>query len=201
MLTVTTTQLIEDLKDSANAAAWSAFDERYRPVLIAFGRRLGLSPDDAGELAQRALGAFSGALRQGHYHRDRGRLSSWLIGIARNIAVEMRRRRLDPRASGNDAIADVPAEVPECERLTEVWQRERDHVILARAMALLRESTRTDERTLRVFELFALRNVPAAEVACECHVEVENVYVIKNRLTKRLRTLVHELTAAYDEDD
>ncbi len=200
MLTVTTTRLIEDLKDPANGAAWSAFDARYRPVLIGFGRRLGLSPEDSGELAQRTLAEFSRSLGEGRYHRERGRLSSWLIGTARNIALQMRRRARDAREGSDAAMANLAAELPEAARLTEVWQREREQVIFARAMAQLRASTRTDERTFRVFELFALRNVPATEVARECGVEVETVYVIKNRLTKRLRELVRELIGAYSED-
>lgn len=65
MPTRTTTRLIEDLKNPANAAAWSEFDARYRPLLTGFGRHLGLSPDDAAEMAQRALATFSAALREG----------------------------------------------------------------------------------------------------------------------------------------
>jgi len=200
MQTMTTTRLIEDLKDPANAAVWSAFDERYRPVLIGFGRKLGLSAEDASELSQRALAQFSTALRQGRYERGRGRLSSWLIGMARNIALDMR-RHIHPREDDESRIGRVAADVPENEHLTRVWQLERDRVILERAMVQLRDSTRTDERTLRVFDLFALRNVPASEVARECGVEVDTVYVIKNRLTKRLREIVQDLTSAYDEDN
>jgi len=44
--TQTTTKLLEELKDEANADAWNEFDTRYRPILIGFARRLGL-----GELA------------------------------------------------------------------------------------------------------------------------------------------------------
>jgi len=201
MLTVTTTRLIEDLKDPANVAAWSAFDDRYRRVLFGFGRHLGLSADDAAELAQRTLAVFAGTLREGGYQRERGRLNWWLIGIARNTALEMRRNARRHRDRGDAALIGVAAEIPENEHLTRVWQHERDRVVLARAMSLLRDSTRTDDRTLKVFELFVLRTVPAAEVARECGVEVDTVYVIKNRLTRRLRELVRELSAAYDEDD
>src|SRR5262245_26130520 len=44
--TRTTTALLEGLEDAANAPAWQAFDQRYRPLLIGLARRLGLTDDD-----------------------------------------------------------------------------------------------------------------------------------------------------------
>jgi RNA polymerase sigma factor (sigma-70 family) len=201
MTTQTTTRLIDDLRDPANPPAWDEFDRRYRPVITGLGRALALNGDEAEELAQRTLGEFAVALREGRYQRERGRLSSWLLGIGRNIALDIRRRRERHRGAGADSmIAGMPAELSDTEHLTHVWQRERERAILSRAMDMLRESTRTEERTLRAFELFALRGVSAPEVARECAMGVDAVYVIKNRLTARLRELVREITLAYDED-
>ena len=45
--TVTSITLLEGLKDPRNEAAWRRFMDRYRPILIGFARRLGLSPSDA----------------------------------------------------------------------------------------------------------------------------------------------------------
>lgn len=202
MLTRTTTRLIEDLRDPANTQAWSAFDARYRPVLIALARKLGFSQDDASELAQQTLAEFARCYHDGRYQRDQGRLSSWLIGIARNVGSGMRRKRgAGERVGGDTMIGQMPCELPDEQQLTQVWRREREHAILAEAMLILRGSTRTDEHTFRAFELFALRGVPAEEVARQCGVEVDSVYVIKNRLTKRLREIVAEITAAYDEGE
>ncbi len=83
MHTRTTTALLDDLLDSANEGAWVGFDARYRPVLIGFARQLGLRADDAADIAQEALTKFVRAYQQGQYRRERGRLSSWLITIAR----------------------------------------------------------------------------------------------------------------------
>lgn len=202
MLTRTTTRLIEDLRDPKNAGAWSAFDARYRPVLICFARKLGFSQDDASELAQQTLAEFARCYQDGRYKRDQGRLSSWLIGIARNVGSGMRRKRgAGERVGGDTMIGQMPCELPDEQQLTQVWRREREHAILAEAMQTLRASTRMDEHTFRAFELFALRGVPAEEVASQCGIEVDSVYVIKNRLTKRLREIVADITAAYDEGE
>jgi len=66
-------------------------------------------------------------------------------------------------------------------------------------MATLRETGRVQANTMLAFELFAIRGVPAEEVATQCGISVDAVYVIKNRLTGRLREIVQELTIAYDE--
>lgn len=212
MQTRTTTRLMEDLRDPANAAAWSGFDARYRPVLVAFARKLGFGEDDAMELAQQTLAEFARAYRDGRYQREQGRLSSWLIGIARNVGSGMRRKRragvrdagagvVGAVVGGDTMVGEVEADLPDEQQMTRIWAREREQAILGEAMGILRESTRTDANTIRAFELFALRGVPAEEVAAQCQIAVDSVYVIKNRLTKRLREIVRDLTAAYDEGD
>lgn len=201
MQTRTSTQLVEQLRDPGNAQAWGGFDQRYRPILEGFGRALGLTPDEAAELAQQTLVEFAAAYRAGKYDRGRGRLSSWLIGIARNLACDMHRRRGARRAAGELALLEVPAELPDDAHLTRVWAKQRESAILAEAMAILRDSQRLEAHTMRAFELFVVRGVPAQAVAAECGISVDSVYVIKNRLTARLREIVRDLTAALDEGE
>ncbi len=197
MLTRTTTQLIKDLRDPGNGTAWGGFDARYRPVLIAFARRIGFSTDDASELAQQTLSEFARAYLAGKYNREQGRLSSWLLGIARNVGLSMRRKRGMEREGGDSRIV----EFPEDDVASGIWETERRRAILADAVEQLYATSRADASTLRAFELFALRGVPAEEVAAQCGIGVDSVYLAKNRLTKRLREIVDAITAAYDEGE
>lgn len=198
MLTATTTtRLLADLQDPSNAIAWVDFDSRYRPVLKGFARKLGFDDDDADEMAQQALTEFCRAYREGRYQRERGRLRAWLIGIARNTALSMRRQRGAVRVGGNTALENLPDDL----EISGIWDREREQAIYEQAMAALRESTRTDAKTLLVFELYAIQGKPVDDVASQCNVTVDMVYVIKNRLTKRLREMVAELTTAYDDGE
>lgn len=73
-------------------------------------------------------------------------------------------------------------------------------VILEKALRSLREETRLDERTVRAFELCALRGVPAATVAAECDMSVDEVYVAKNRTIKKLREIVERYEHEFEED-
>jgi DNA-directed RNA polymerase specialized sigma24 family protein len=198
--TRTTTRLLDDLRDRSNAPAWEAFDARYRPILTAFAHRLGFAGEDAAELAQQTLAEFSRAYAQGRYQRGQGRLSSWLIGIASHVGSGMRRRvGRGPKA---DAAGDPMDDAWSDQRqLQSAWDRERERAIVLEAMAILKESSRMQASTLLAFELFAIRGVPAEEVAAQCNISVDAVYVVKNRLTGRLREIVRELTIAYDEGE
>jgi RNA polymerase sigma-70 factor (ECF subfamily) len=194
---ITTTVLLDSLKDPARDSVWIEFDARYRPILIAFGRQFGLNQLDAEEVAQETLGEFLRAYREGRYDRTKGRLSSWIISIAQNRAL-MRRRSLVRRAAarGESGLVDLrnPAD------LTQVWQLEQERAIFARAWDILCTMGRTEERTLEAFELVAMRGMPADVVAAECGMTVDEVYLAKSRVTRRLRQLIQDLTRAYEDE-
>lgn len=193
----TTTALLASLKDSNEEGVWREFDDRYRPVLHAFARKLGLNRTDAEELAQSTLAEFTQAYRDGRYDRSKGRLSSWIIAIARNQAAERWRARGRAAGGRDDSVLD---QVPDEQHATRLWTAEQERTIFARAWELVCSAGRTSESTLKAFELVAIRGMPAAAVAAECGLTVDEVYVAKSRVSRRLREVVEELTAAYTED-
>jgi RNA polymerase sigma factor (sigma-70 family) len=192
--TRTTTRLLDALKDMSNELAWTHIDVRFRPVIAGLARRLGLRESEADEVAQQTLAEFVKAYRDGRYDRGKGRLSSWILGIAHNTALKA--MRTGRRDGSSTALADVPDEPT----LRSIWTDERDRLILDRALGMLRDETSVDDRTLRAFELVGLRGVPAAQAGEQCGMTVDQVYVAKNRVTKRLRALVEQLTNAFEED-
>lgn len=196
LATRTTTRLLDALHDRSNEVVWEQLDARYRPVVAALARRLGLHGPEADDVAQQTLTEFVRAYRDGRYDRGKGRLSSWILGIAHHTAL----RAL--RSSGRDATSmGTRLETVHDERsLRGLWTEERDRLILGRAMATLRDDSNIDDRTLLAFELVGLRGVPATEAAAQSGMSVEQVYVAKSRLTKRLRERVDELTRAFEED-
>lgn len=197
MRTRTTTALLNDLMDPAKERVWSEFDDRYRPILFGFARRLGLEAEDAADAAQEALARFVRSFRAGEYDRARGRLSSWLVGIARHCVADAARQRATQRVvAGASAIAEIVAREDELES---IWQAERQREILRRAMASLADS-RMDERTISAFELVALHDAPAEQVGRQLNMTTDEVYVAKHRCLKRLRTIIQSLTAAYEAE-
>jgi hypothetical protein len=88
---VTSDTLLLGLADPGNRTVWQQFVERYRPPILRFARRRGLTGDDAEDAAQQSLVAFAQAYQEGRYDREKGRLRSWLFGIARNQIRKTRR--------------------------------------------------------------------------------------------------------------
>lgn len=193
--TRTTTKLLDALRDHSNAPAWQQIDSRYRPVIRGLAIRLGVNSSDAEEVAQQSLTEFVSAYRDGRYDRTKGRLSSWILGIAHHTTLHMLRRGRSQPVEMNSLPEPV-----EDSSLRAIWSDERDRSILTRALELLRSESGMDERTMLAFELVALRGVPTAEAAHQCGMSSEQIYVAKSRVTKRLRQLVTQLTDAFEED-
>ncbi len=194
MFTRTTTALLEGLVDPADEATWQAFDARYRPVIVAFGRRLGLDAEDAADAAQDTLARFVRSFRDGKFDRTRGRLSAWVIGIARNCIAELR----ESRARRREQRLSSAGELPDDAALTRIWDGECERQILQEAVAELRRVSRTDPRTVRVFEMLAFEQRRPADIAAELGISANDVYLAKHRCLKRLRSIVSELEQAFE---
>lgn len=190
----TTTELLDGLHESGNRAVWTEFDQRYRPILVAFLRRMGLNDSDAADVAQETLACFVQDYRQGRYDRQQGRLRSWLIGIARCRLADMRRgvaRRREFR--GESAIVDLPESMePET-----IWEAEERRYIFELAVAELHETSRFNGRTIEAFERVVLRHEPIETVSSEMGLSAQEIYNAKNRVVERLREIVKRYEAGF----
>ena len=194
----TTTALLNSLHDDDNEAAWRQFDDRYRPILIGFARRLGLPEADAVDVAQETTVQFIKEYREGKYDRERGRLRSWLLGIARYRVAGVYRKRATSRVSrGESAIVDLPRD----QEVEEAWDTERRMTILRAALDQLRNTTKIAEKTIRAFEMVALQQQPTAQAAAELDMSENDVYLAKSRVASKLREIVAALEKVYDEDE
>lgn len=192
----TTTLLLSSLTDAGDAQAWTEIDGRYRPIIERYARRLGLSDTDAADAAQDVMIQFMQAYRAGKYDRARGRLRAWIMGIVKfrvKDALRDKARRRETR--GDSALVELPDD----EQLTRIWEAERRTVLLRRAVAELKQTTRTTDKTIRAFELFVLEERNAAEVADELDMTRQDVYMAKNRIAERLREILAQLNGIYDD--
>ena len=76
---VTTTQVLEDLKESNDILAWTSFRNHFYPVIFNFAKTLGLSAADAEDATQETMLAFLKAFRNGKYDREKGQFSHWPV--------------------------------------------------------------------------------------------------------------------------
>ncbi len=191
----TSTALLEGLFDARNNEVWEEFDARFRPIITGFAHHLGLPPEDAADVAQETLAQFLKDYRAGKYDRSRGRLHSWITGIARNRISDLRRRWATRREQrGASAIADLSDQ----EHLSRIWDAECRQTVLRRAMDELRDNTKLGPRTIQAFELIAFEERAPAEVAAELTMSLESVYAAKHRCLAQLRAILARLNEIYE---
>ena len=193
---VTTSTILERLRDFDDRDMWQQFAARFHRPLAAFVGRFGLNPDEVEDVVQETLLAFSGAYRRGKYARASGRLSSWLFGIAYRQAVNAQRKR----AQAGARIADVGGQtsffdrVPDESEAQTAWDADWEQATLETCLARVRGEVA--ENTYRVFELVVRQGVDPAAAATQLGMTRDAVYVAKHRVLKRLGELVRELEDA-----
>lgn len=193
--TITTTLMLDALKDPANDLVWSKFDQRYRPIIEAVAKRMGLRADEAADCAQQTMTDFAFAYQAGKYSRGRGRVRSFLLSIARHRAVDILRVRRNLR--GESAVEYMPDE----RTVDSFWTNERRRAIALQAIQRLRDESRLSEGNLNAFELLVVHGKSPEEVAVACGITPSQVYTVKNRVAPRLKEIIEDITKAYDVDD
>ena len=189
--------MLDALAAGEDEGVWADFDARYRPILVAVARRKGLGEEESADAAQEALVRFVGAYRKGRYDRSKGRLSAWLLGIARNcIADAFRDKARIGAAARVSQIADEYA----AEAFDALWDEEIQREMLRQAIDRLRSNPRMNEKTLAAFELVVLQDVAPSVVADRLSMAVSDVYVAKHRCLTKLRVFLKDLAAAYELD-
>ncbi len=184
MITDTNTYLLVGLKDQGNDGVWSEFYARYRPILVSFGRRLGLSQEDAQDAAQNSMLAFTEAYHRGQYDRERGRLRNWLFGIARN-QIHLLQRRDSARSVAAIQESHIFKTIPGSDGLETIWEDEWRKGLIE---ACLEEARRhLGELTLQAFVLFVLQEWPADRVASHLSMTRNAVFKAKRRVLSHMR--------------
>jgi RNA polymerase sigma-70 factor (ECF subfamily) len=192
--TITHTALLIGLQTSSNDEVWTDFYARYQPLLVAVGRRLGLSDQDAQDAAQDALLSFADGYRKGQYDRSKGRLRTWLFGIA------VKKIRDIQRHNGKNHAVVEPADktrvlngMPDDHSLSEIWESEWERRLLQVCMENV--CRHMEVSTVKAFELFVLKEWPAERVASELGVSRNAVFKAKRRVLSRMRETYKYLQA------
>lgn len=197
MVNSTSITLLNGLKDPRNETAWREFDARYRPIVIGFVRRLGIGEADAADVAQETLAQFAAEYTAGQCHRERCRLGTWLVGIAKHRAADLLSR--NARYAGRIKTVQ-PAVQSADDGIEELWLAEVRKMIRRTALTELGEHTGLESRTVRAFELVVLEERPTADVARELGMSEDSVYKAKHRCLVRLRVILAELNELYEID-
>lgn len=171
--------LLERLRTPDGEDAWPELVALITPLLLAWGRRVGLSHADAADLAQDVLVVLVERLRGFEYDRQRS-FRGWLKTIALNKWRERHRR---PRMLSLDADALVDElTAPHADA---AWESEYRFQIILRAFEAIRADFQP--HTWQACYELVVRGRRPAEVAAQFGLSPGALYTAKNRVLKRLR--------------
>lgn len=189
----TSLSLLERLRGN-DPEAWRLLVALYGPLVLFWGRRAGLTEDDAADLLQDVFRSVAGAI--GRFRRDRpgDTFRGWLRSIARNkLRDHFRDRARGPVAAGGSEAQTLLTQIPDAEP-DSAADSEASRGLLHRALELVRGGF--EEPTWRAFWRTTVDGRPAAEVAAETGLGLASVYQAKSRILRRLR---EELGGLIDE--
>lgn len=184
----TTTILLEQLQGSHDDA-WQRFTNRFRPPMLRFARRCGLSDAQAEDAVQDTLVTFIEAYRLGQYDRTRGRLGAWLFALMYQSIRSQRRddARAPRQAPGVIDRTTFFSALPDEDQAHRAWEQDWEQHTIESCIAQLKGEISPSH--FRAFELTTVRSVPAAEVAAQLGLTRDAVYQARYRALKRLEEL------------
>lgn len=168
--------------------AWRRLTELYGPLVYHWGRRHGLSAEDASDVTQEVFAAVSGAIDRFLHSPEQGTFRGWLWTIARNKLRDHFRRESDRElADGGTAAFQRLVLIPES------WSDEShdvtDRIELRKLFhrALDRVRSEFEDRTWQAFWLSTVELRDTADIAAELNLSTNSVRQAKSRVLRRLR--------------
>ncbi len=195
--TVTSTALLQGLRDHDNSEAWQQFMRRYEPMLMACARRAGLSEHDGRDVIQETLMVFMESYRDGKYDRERGRLRHWLQGIVFNKIRQAWRRQGNREVQVIDqtGVTKFLNRVPDEAEIADIFDEEWERGVMNECLREVRREV--DDKTFQAFKLYTMDAWPPEKVADHLGISKNAVYVYKKRVLTRLRRLQQEIAEVW----
>ena len=178
---------------------WGEFYATYKPLVYLCGGDCGLTDDEKDELVQKVMCEIFEKDIIGKYDPEhvpddvvfrhdpaRGRFRHYLRQIIRNQARKIIRARRSAELPLDDALDKRTDDALEA-----TWDSEwRRHLA---NMALAELKGRVQPETYVAFEMYALQNRPAQEVAEFLNISIASVYTAKNRCAAMLKEIINNL--------
>lgn len=188
--------LLALLRSGDDVEGWKEFYRIYGDLLRCFALKRGLTESEAEEVVQETAIGVARNLPGYQYVPTACSFKTWMLNLAQwRITDALRRRR--PTAIAADPTSDTPL----IERVLDPhppvfgseWDEAWDRNLRLVALERVRESV--DPKHYQIYDLYVLKDRPAREVAARVGVRVTLVYLVKQRVSVRLRKEMRRLEA------
>jgi len=199
--------LIERLKNWDDQESWREFFDTYWRLIYGVAIKSGLSHTEAQDAVQETV--MSVCRNMPNFKADPafGSFKSWLLNLTRWRIIDQLRKRPrhikarehKPQPGSNRDPSSTPTEErvpdPTGNALDVIWNDEWEkHLVNA---ALEKVKQQSSAKHYQIFFLQAIKQIPSAKVAETLGLKVDQVYLIKHRLTKLFEEAIKELEAKF----
>jgi RNA polymerase sigma factor (sigma-70 family) len=196
-LTRTRATLLGRMKNWSDQSSWQEFFDIYWKLIYAVARKAGLSDAEAQDVVQETMICVAKHMPAFKYDPALGSFKAWLLQLTRWRIVDQLRKR-GPIAWHHQSASDT-ARTATIERLADdnspdwdaICEADWGRTILEAAMVRVKRSL--DPQKFQIFDFYVNREWPPEEVARTFNVSVNQVYLVKNRVTELLRAEVRRL--------
>ena len=195
--------LIERLKNWDDQESWRQFFDTYWKLIYGVAIKSGLTHPEAQDVVQETV--MSVCKNMPNFKADPafGSFKAWLLNLTRwriTDQVRKRRRGVDARkelqhsGSKSDKTSTAAEERvpdPAGNALEAIWNDEWEKHIVDAALEKVKQQS--SGKHYQIFYLQAIKQIPSAKVAETLNLKVDQVYLIKHRLTKIFEEALKEL--------
>ena len=192
--------LIQRLKDWQDQASWQDFFDTYWKLIYGVAVKGGLTRSEAEDVVQEIMVAVAKHMPTFQYDPGIGSFKTWLLNMTRwRISDHIRKRnRLAADTSStsgkieNDETQSIDGVMdPAGQNLEELWNEEWEINLMETAIAKVKR--RLDPLKYQIFDFYVNKDWPPEKVAAAFDVPVEQVYLIKHRVTDMIKDEVKRL--------
>lgn len=189
----TRASLLGRLKDLEDQPSWQEFFDAYWRLIYSVALKAGLTDAEAQDVVQETVISAARHLPGFHYDPKVCSFKTWLLRLARWRIIDQLRKRLPASQPVEAAVEDDATATALLDRLTrgvapdleQIWTEEWEKLVLAAAIDRAKQQVRPEQ--FQIFDLYALRGMPATQVAKLLGVSVARVYLAKHRVARVVR--------------
>jgi RNA polymerase sigma factor (sigma-70 family) len=180
--------LLARLKDWDDQESWKQFFDTYWKLIYGTAIKTGLSDAEAQDVVQGTMLAVAKKMNEFKYDPALGSFKSWLLHLVRWRITDQFRKRLPTARSPGDAAEDT-ARTATVERvpdpasldLNATWEEDWQKNLMDAAIA--RTKRKAGARQYQIFDLYAIKGWPVADIVKTLGVSADQVYQAKTRVS------------------
>ena len=192
--------LIQRLKDWQDQPSWQEFFDTYWKLIHGVAIKAGLTEAEAQDVVQETMIAAAKHMPTFEYDPGIGSFKAWLLNMTRwRIIDHVRKRKrqhlnlaaVEDMVGGTGVVNRVMD--PASQNLDALWDAEWEKNLLDAALAKIKRQV--DPQKYQIFDFYVNKEWSPEKVAKTFDVPVDQVYLIKHRLTGMIKDEVKRIEA------